>query len=404
MRMKLIVSVLAGVLTCGAIEGVVRAIEPKSKLAGASPNIEKLFEESPTTRIKGREIGNQMLVHNIALFSHHPDPESITSAFVGTSRSKVLRPQWFGLEGAANGSGNTYNEITYGALLQAEILRLRFPNIRTVYLEASLLLRRPDRLIVEEDHRKYLPLLESALPLRDGLPGGAEFRKAVETELKGVTTARPKLLILQQRSQLRLSSISPSKGEGSNEQHDAGSILVMSDPYIPQLHPNGERKAIPKPLAVKSEQPPEIKNDNIKVQRLRDIVSWSPWDQLFDVTARWGHAHNIKIVFFQPPVRSDLYQFQKDSGLNLHTADLQRLTKEYKIPFIDLNRPDLNYMHDWSLFSDEDHLETCIGSTLLQAAILEGERRYEASGELLPLVPRKDIEAIYGSQLARCHP
>lgn len=61
-------------------------------------------------------------------------------------------------------------------------------------------------------------------------------------------------------------------------------------------------------------------------------------------------------------------------------------------------------MHDWSLFSDEDHLETCIGSTLLQAAILEGERRYEASGELLPLVPRKDIEAIYGSQLARCHP
>lgn len=72
----------------------------------------------------------------------------------------------------------------------------------------------------------------------------------------------------------------------------------MSDPYIPQLHPNGERKAIPKPLAVKSEQPPEIKNDNIKVQRLRDIVSWSPWDQLFDVTARWGHAHNIKIVFF----------------------------------------------------------------------------------------------------------
>lgn len=127
------------------------------------------------TRIKGREIGNQMLVYNIALFSHHPDPESITSAFVGTSRSKVLRPQWFGLEGAANGSGNTYNEITYGALLQAEILRLRFPNIRTVYLEASLLLRRPDRLIVEEDHRKYLPLLESALPLRDGPPGGAEF-------------------------------------------------------------------------------------------------------------------------------------------------------------------------------------------------------------------------------------
>ena len=89
MRTKLVVSILSGILACGIVEGVLRFFDARGKFSESSLNIEKLLKESPTTRIKGREIGNQMLVHNIALFSQHPQPESVVSAFVGTSRSKV---------------------------------------------------------------------------------------------------------------------------------------------------------------------------------------------------------------------------------------------------------------------------------------------------------------------------
>jgi hypothetical protein len=396
MGLKLLVLVLVALLTCAVIEGGVRLAERRSNVAVGKGNVADLLAWLPHSRISGREIGDQMLAHNVALFAGYQEPAEVTSAFVGTSRTKVLRPRWFGIDGAVNGSGNTYNEISYGLLLQAEILRLRFPNLRRVYFEASLLLRRPARLIVEEDHRKYLPLLASLLPLRDQLPGGAEFRKAVESMLAGERHGDGRLHLLRHRVQMRLSALL-----AANEADGDGSIPVLEDKWMAVLLPDGERKAVP---SAGGTLKPEITNEHVKVQRLRKEESWAPWDGLFDLIALWGRSHGIEIVFFQPPVRSDLYQFQLANGLALHVADMHRVAREYGIPFIDMNRPDLHYMDDWDLFSDEDHLETCTGVVLLQGAIADGEHRFLDQGELFPLVARNEAQHLFRRQLGRCGP
>jgi len=352
----------------------------------------KFSEYLEHTRINGREIGNQMLIHNIGLFSTYPNPSLVTTAYVGTSRTKILRPEWFGISNAVNGSGNTYNEISYGLLLQAEILRLSFPNLRRVYFESSLLLRRPARLILEDDHRKYLPLLESLLPLRDSLLGGDAFRKLVkEGFLKNEQAQQHTgfssdltLHLLKKNSEIRFYKLFV-------EDNGANGISVLKDKWLAELHYNGERKLPPGGVVQTKDQKPPITNEHIKVQRLRDIPSWAPWDGLFDLIALWGREHNIEIVFFQPPVRFDLYEFQVKNGLDAHTRDLERVALQYHVPFIDLNKPELGYMSDWSIFSDEDHMETCPGVVLLQSAIETGYEDFRNAGTVLPVENRGKI-------------
>ncbi|PTU04296.1 hypothetical protein DBR45_02570 [Pseudomonas sp. HMWF031] len=133
-------------------------------------------------------------------------------------------------------------------------------------------------------------------------------------------------------------------------------------------------------------------NDNIKVQRLRDISSNAPWDGLVDMFALWGRDHGIQIVLFQPPVRSDLYAYQVKNGLQLHIDDLMRVSKKYQIPFIDMDKPELGYINDWSLFSDEDHMETCVGSGLLVLALEAGAKRFEQQHDLYPVIERPVLE------------
>lgn len=344
-----------------------------------------LMAALPNMTISGREIGNQLLIQNVTLFSQYPDPKEITSGYVGTSRSKVLRPSQFGLPHAVVGAGNTYNEITYGLLLQAEILRLNFPNLKRVYVESSLLLRRPGRLIVEPDHLKYLPLLKALAPLcskASDVPGCLDVF-AQTSKLTNASSVNWKPQMRQHRSEFRFSSLLP----GSQD-----SIPVKADPLLGKLEANGEKNGQFRRLTEKSEMLPEVTNDNVKVQRLRDIPSTAPWDGLFDMFALWGRDHGIQIVLFQPPVRSDLYAYQVKYGLQRHVDDLLRVSEKYQIPFIDLDKPELGYMNDWSLFSDEDHMETCVGSGLLVLALEAGANRYNQQHELYPVLERSALE------------
>ncbi|WP_122668437.1 hypothetical protein [Pseudomonas viridiflava] len=349
-----------------------------SSIAGTQ-SVSRLMELLPDSEISGREVGNQMLAQNVALFSKNDAPQMITTGYVGTSRSKILQPSHLGLDGTVVGAGNTYNEITYGLILQAEILRLRFPNLKTVYVESSLLLRRPDRLIVEPDHLKYLPLLSSLEPLCSGSQIVARC-KPIFSSIDGLRDKHAfswKPETLQYRSTLRLSNLLP----GATKTIHAG-----EDTLLLGLNTRGERKDTFERVTSPEHMFPEIKNEHVKVQRLREIPSWAPWDGLFDMFALWGKAHGIQIVLFQPPVRSDLYAFQKQSGLDQHVNDLKRVSSEYKIPFIDLNKPEAGFMQDWPLFSDEDHLGTCKGSGLLMLALEEGTSDFRTRGVLEPSI------------------
>ena len=108
------------------------------------------------------------------------------------------------------------------------------------------------------------------------------------------------------------------------------------------------------------------------------------------------------MVFFQPPVRSDLYSFQLEYGIDKHAADLESISKKYAFPFINLNKKNLGYMDDWSIFSDEDHMDTCIGSGLLTLALEEGYRKFSDGGELFPEIYRSDLQEKYFSKFEVC--
>jgi hypothetical protein len=364
-----------------------------SKRVNVLQSVPDLMAALPEMTISGRELGNQLLIQNVALFSKYPNPVEVASGYVGTSRSKVLRPSKLGIPHAIVGAGNTYNEITYGLLLQAEIVRLRFPNLKRVYVETSFLLRRPGRLVIEPDHIKYLPLLKSLAPLcSDDVPGCHRvFAEAGKLNNDSTVSWKPEMR--RHRGELRISSFF---------QHSQDSMLVKDDPLLTTLEANGEKKNLFRTLTEKKDLQPEVTNDNIKVQRLRDISSNAPWDGLFDMFALWGREHGIQIVMFQPPVRSDLYAYQVKYGLQQHVEDLQRISTKFRIPFIDLDKPELGYISDWSLFSDEDHLETCVGSGLLVLAIEKGVQRYEQHQELLPVIGRSMVEQEKNEDLEAC--
>lgn len=388
---------LTGLMVLGgglALELIVRRSNPVLDINADLTPVE-LMSILPRLSIEGRENGNQMLVQNVALFSQNPNPEQITTGYVGTSRSKVLRPSLFGLQGTMLGAGNSYNEITYGLLLQAEILRLSFPNIKRVYFETSFLLRRPNRLILEDDHRKYLPLLNSFSSLCDkdrGDSGCKPVFKAVEN-LKNSNDLKFQSELLAKRSALRISALWSKSSEA---------IKVADDPLLASLSLNGERRSLPAIRMAGADQTKVVTNESAKIQGIRDISTYGTGDSLFNMIALWGQEHDIQVVFFQPPVRPDYYQFEAQYGLKEHLAGIASISEAYKIPFINLDQPGLGFMEDTSLFSDEDHMETCWGSGLLTLAIDRGFRQYESQGDLMPRVTREEIESDGDKQMAIC--
>lgn len=390
--MKLAIVVAAAMSAIVAVELAVRW----NKQAAARTidmSAQQVFEDLPLTQVSGRELSHQMLVQNTALFSRHPNPKSVTRAYLGTSRTKVLRPEWMGESDSVVAGGNSYNEISYGLILQAELLKRQFPNLQVIFVEASLLLRRPDSLAVEEDHRKYLPLLRDVIPYRADLPGAEEARMTdwVRALRRLESGAGPlgKIQLSQVRQNLRLTNL-------FWEQETGASLPVSKDPFLATLQANGERKSAP--VSAPSNSGVEITQDNTKVQRLRHIPSTYPWDGLFDVLPLWAKRKGLRLVLFQPPVRADLLRFQVNHGLALHVQDMERVAREHRVPFIDLNRAELGYTGLGPMFSDEDHLETCEGAKLLMAALWLGYEQFSERAELFPRVP-VDAASIRATQV-----
>lgn len=331
-----------------------------------------LLPEQPTT---AREQDNQFLIHNLVLFNSIEDKGSIDTGFIGTSRSKMLRPSWIeGIRGV-NASGNSYNEITYGTLIQAEMLRLSFPNLKTLYIETSFLLRRPDRLIVEEDHKKYLPYLESLWPLRNDF----SYLKAIELNRNKPVGYYPGYYLLNSKENIQALNVFKKLMHTKNTDTP---LLAKDAKFLLSLNSYGERIDVPSYERDKKDQPTSIQEDHIKVQRLRDITSWGQWDGLFDVIAEWGKQNNIIIHFYEPPVRSDLYSYQLKYGLNRHRESIEETSKKYGLAYINLNTPELGLQDRWELFSDEDHLETCHGIAIYTSSLILG-RNYKDRGEMI---------------------
>jgi len=179
-------------------------------------------------------------------------------------------------------------------------------------------------------------------------------------------------------------------------------IPVMEDLLFVSLQANGERKNLPVSVVATKDQSAEVTKDNIKVQRLREIKSYGTGDDLFELIELWGRKHGIEVVLFQPPVRSDLYRYKVEYGLTQHVADLERIARKYDAPFVDLNRPELGFSDEWSLFGDEDHLETCIGSGLLTLALDAGYERYRTAHEIFPRIERRALHVAQKRRLDVC--
>jgi hypothetical protein len=377
MHKKILISFVVCVLTLCWLEVYLHRVyipEPAElKFYSGEPLVRALTK----TPISGREIGNQMLIHNVALFDKYPKKNSVTRAYIGTSRSKVIRPEWYGISGAVNASGNSYNEISFGLLLQADLLKIQFPELKTIFVETSLLLRRPNRLIVEEDHVKYLGQLKTLNDLKLQLKDSSDFVKSVDSKFLVKPSIWSNIYLLSHGGELKISNFLKKNKE---------EMFPTDEPYIKTLLADGERPSIPKLIREEKNWLPSISESHIKVQRLRDIESWYPWDGLFDLFVIWGKKNNVQIVFYQPPVRSDLYEYQKKYGLQMHIDDIARISKENNIPFINLNTPEAGFGKDWSLFEDEDHLETCLGFTYLTAALEIGFSKFNLDHTLLPLI------------------
>ena len=384
---RLALTALALALVLGALEfaahsGTSGALHDHDKTASPNDtqlNLTQLIPELRERPLLKDEIGRQYVVQNVKLFSHFTHPDQVDTAYVGTSRTKVVRPSMFGFSNRIVGAGNSYTEASYGLLLQAEILRPLFPKLKTLYVESSLLLRRPAKLRLDPSHKEYASVIRSFEPLCRAIEAASTKCTPVFSQLGGEGTQKnsksnstteshlawflhPKLL--DARRDWRITTLLiPEKTTASSKNKLEG------DPWFTTVAENGERIQKMNYLTTPDEAKPPLSPDNIKVQRLRDIPSTEPWDGLFDLFAEWGKVHGIRIVFFQPPVRQDLYDFQVQHGLRAHTADLERISKRYGIPFIDLDKPELGYVTDPSLFSDEDHLETCLGTGLLTLAL-----------------------------------
>ena len=315
---------------------------------------EEMLNLLANATISDREIDNQFIIHNTALFAKYPLKNDINRAYIGTSRSKMLRPSWYGGVDSINASNNSYNEITYGLLLQAELVRIQFPNLREVFVESSMLLRRPNRLIVENDHKKYLSILKEVVVYSEKT---ADAPISNETVLKDAEKINwNESLFFKERKNFYFSNFLNVRKDESDKQ-----LLASEQPYIASLSINGERIGPMNFQREPKDQLPAVVESNVKVQRLKDILDWYPWDGLFEIFALWGKANNVQVIFYQPPVRSDLYEYQLKYGMQKHRDDLIEIATKYEIPFIDFNKPELGFSERWDLFADEDHLETCLG-------------------------------------------
>lgn len=308
----------------------------------------------------GRDRKIRSIEVNNVWISKVPHEEKFESVFIGSSRSKYLRPNAFFNHKSLVVGGNSYAEISYGPLIEAEIIRNRFPDTKRYYFESSFLHRKCG-LFAQPDHKKYLKWLEH---LR-------VFWAPFHPEGAKVSSGKIKYLLKES-----IDGIQDFKLSNLIFSHDAGQDWDKFLTNELDFKQYGEYP-ISQTNETKSESIlPQILTSNPKAQRISNAKECVPGDHLFEVIAEWGKFHSLEIIFFQPPVRSDLLEYKLNSGLESHNTHLRTLTKNKNLKFIDLNYLGNSLSKKWSYFSDEDHLNTCFGSLVFTQALLFSTREH----------------------------
>jgi hypothetical protein len=369
------------------------ALSYLSQPTAEAPAPAEIIQTLANSTLSGRELDNRYTISNIAKLARHPQPQTITTAFLGTSRTKLLNPELIGWQNAVISAGNSYNEISYSYLIEAAFLKEEFPNLKYLFVETSLLNRQEPSpaFIMASDHRKYLPFLVSlekelsATPSAKGIAQLLAQQKEQSSGFfsQGQLSGQLSSELFKQKDQFKLSTLL-----GVNETQQK--MPVSETELFKQLNENGvQNEAFSRDVPANEQArltSPEVQADDPKITRLVDIKSRYPWDEQFTALADWAKVKGVTLVFFQPPVRSDFYAFQEQYGLEMHRQDIAELAKDRGFPFVDLNARSLHYANDWSLFSDADHLGSCKGRYVYATALQMGFERWQSQGELLPTV------------------
>jgi len=351
-------TVLSTVMFVGLLEFLARAQSVEKD--GEYDSMEG-FTRIVNEPISSRELDNRFIKHNIHLLQTLEDKESYDVALIGTSRTKALSSSRFGYPNYFNSSGNSYNEITYGLLVEAEALYEHLPDLRKIYVEASMLLRRPRRseYSAEEDHLTYLPILKRFSDIRNGFPG---------VGFESFVNRKPKRELYLKLFNERDKYIASSLLFGG---HEFGHELITSSRVFDEITSFGEYR---NNFSFENGAPkPAISLGNPKVQRIKNIGSYESFDYLFEMIVSWARYRDIEVVFFQPPVRGDLQSFQYRYGLDHHNDALRTFAHEYQVGVINMNYLDSGFSSKWQLFSDEDHMATCTGNAAIFSSLEVGE-------------------------------
>ena len=380
MKRQFVITIVVTLLLLVIVEAFLR-VSVNDPLVNPFVAKTNLYQEILNAPLQEKEKDNRFIKHNIFLLEKLEHKDKISLGFVGTSRTKVLQPNRFGIVNAFNSASNSYNEITYGLLLEAIVLRNYLPNLKKIYVESSLLLRRPaaPNYIVEKEHQIYRPLLRSLFSLRKSFPQFESF----QTFVAGNKNKKFELMIFTEANRLTIAELL-GIGESS------ASLNVGQASVLKKLNTLGEYKA---ELSFKNDSPkPAINVDNPRVSRIKEVMTFKPFDYLFEMFTAWSKDENIEIVFFQPPVRSDMQSFQYKYGLEYHNSQLKIMAEEKSVKVVNLNFKGTGYSEEWEIFSDEDHLGTCIGNAIFFTALLHGEQEIDESGNFYQEVSKSDVQ------------
>lgn len=359
--------VLVLIISLFSIFGLFYAVKLQNKDIVQFPLDVKTMNDLSVKNITNARQTRSIAVNNI-WESRITNPENIAMVFMGTSRTKFVRPNAFFSLPAVIAGGNSYNEISYGLLLEAEVLRRRFPNARTFFIESSLLLRRGRGLYAEVDHLRYLDLFGEISPLVTELYSDSELKKFLEKANNQLKLWD--LSWVKESRSLKISTLLSNENEGAE-------FKKFLNGEIGSLTEHGEYPVPSETFSKIENLPPPLKEENPKVQRIANSSERIPGNGLFEIILKWALNNKIKVVFYEPPVRSDLYNFKVKFGVNKHKEDLISLVEKYSSHYLDLNFPQNGISDHWEFFSDEDHVNTCAGSYLYTKALIEGSSKME---------------------------
>lgn len=348
---KLFLIIFTTVISISLFEVAVRlTLEPNQAETG---DLHRILDRIPSQR----ELENRYSVYNYIKALEHPNKDQIKILMLGTSRTKILKPSLIEQENVFIAGGNSYGETSHSFLIDLIVLTDIFPNIEKVFVETSLLTRhKPDEDWIEEHHHFY-PYLALKHVKSLNLPSLEKILEKLIAKTKKSQKTQ-ELIIYSRRNKLRLSNFFNEKPSGYNDSK-----------IYKNLDLNGEEKSDYKLYSKTFEE--NIDSKHIKVQRLTKFKNFNEMDHQFVEVELYAKAKGIELVFFQPPVRSDLFTYQKENGLEVH---IKNINSSLSSLFLDFNLEVTEFGSSWELFGDHDHLTTKRGNVLFLTGLFNSTK------------------------------